>query len=74
MTSTTTVPPIREPLATPVLIQAGVPIQNVLWFSRLSPRGKMQALATQRGAEILKAVRVFMTVYSHACGSRPMAA
>lgn len=60
MTSTKTVSQIREPLATSVLIQAGVPVQNVLWFNRLSPRAKMQALATQRGAEILNAVRVFM--------------
>ncbi len=66
MNTTTSVPQIREPLATPVLIQAGVPVQHVLWFNRLSPSAKMRALATQRGAEILKCVRAFMTVSAHA--------
>lgn len=54
------VPQIREPLATSVLIQAGVPVQNVLWFNRLSPKAKMQALATERGEQILSSVRQFM--------------
>lgn len=53
-------PQIREPLATSVLIQAEVPVANVLWFNRLSPRAKMQALATQRGEQILNSVRQFM--------------
>ena len=56
------VPQIREPLATSTLIQAGVPVQHVLWFNRLSPRAKMQALATERGAQVLSSVRQFMTV------------
>lgn len=56
------VPQIREPLATSTLIQAGVPVQHVLWFNRLSPRAKMQALATERGAQVLNSVRQFMTV------------
>lgn len=59
------VPQIREPLATTVLIQAGVPFQNVLWFSSLSPRGKMQALATERGEQILQLVRQFMARTHH---------
>ncbi|QHE89302.1 hypothetical protein [Hydrogenophaga sp. BPS33] len=65
MNMTTSVPQIREPLATPVLIQAGVPVQHVLWFNRLSPSAKMRALTTQRGTEILNSVRDFMTVLAH---------
>ena len=48
------VPQIREPLATSTLILAGVPVQHVLWFKRLSPPAKMQALATEQGEQILK--------------------
>lgn len=65
MTATNSVPQIREPLSTPVLIQAGVPIQNVLWFNRLTPGAKMQALATKRGTQILNTVREFMAVSNH---------
>lgn len=54
------VPQIHEPLATSTLIQAGVPVQHVLWFNRLSPRAKMQALATERGEQVLNKVRQFM--------------
>jgi hypothetical protein len=54
------VPQIREPLATSTLILAGVPVQHVLWFKRLSPRAKMQALATEQGEQILNKVRQFM--------------
>ncbi|PZO16559.1 MAG: hypothetical protein DCF26_11315 [Burkholderiales bacterium] len=53
-------PQIHEPLATSTLIQAGVPVQHVLWFNRLSPRAKMQALATERGEQVLNKVRQFM--------------
>lgn len=51
---------IREPLAASVLIQAQVQIADVLWFNLLSPRAKMQALATQRGEQILNTVRQFL--------------
>jgi hypothetical protein len=54
------VPQIREPLATSTLILAGVPVQHVLWFKRLSPPAKMQALATEQGEQILNKVRQFM--------------
>lgn len=54
------VPQIREPLATSTLILAGVPAQHVLWFKRLSPPAKMQALATEQGEQILNKVRQFM--------------
>lgn len=52
---------IKEPLAPHVMSQAGVPIEDALWFSRLpSPRAKVQALATPRGNGILSHVRKFM--------------
>lgn len=54
------VPQIREPLATSTLILAGVPVQHVLWFKRLSPPAKMQALAREQGEQILNKVRQFM--------------
>lgn len=52
---------IKEPLAPQVLKQAGVPLNDALWFNGLpSQREKMQVLATPRGERVLGYVRKFM--------------
>ena len=52
---------IMEPLAPQVLRAAGVPLDDALWYSRLtSPRSKALALVTPRGERLLGHVREFM--------------
>lgn len=51
---------ISEPLAPQVLSKAGVPLEDALWFNRLQPRAKLQALAMERGQKILQRVREYM--------------
>ncbi|MDP3351989.1 MULTISPECIES: hypothetical protein [unclassified Hydrogenophaga] len=58
--STTKNASIREPFAASVLVQAGVPAKDVVWFNRLTPAAKMQALVTERGNAVREAVRNFL--------------
>lgn len=51
---------IKEPLAPQVLSKAGVPLADALWFSRLQPAAKVQALTVPRGQAILSRVRKYM--------------
>lgn len=51
---------VKEPFAPVVLNQAGVPFADALWYSRLPPRAKVQALRAPRGQSILQRVREFM--------------
>lgn len=52
---------IKEPLAPAVLSKAGVPLSDALWFSRLPPGAKVQALSIPRGQSILNCVRKYMS-------------
>lgn len=52
---------INEPLAPAVLSKAGVPLSDALWFSRLPPGAKVQALSIPRGEAILTRVRKYMS-------------
>ena len=59
MTRTTVA--IKEPLAPQVLSQAGVPLADAIWFDRLPPAAKVNALSIHpRGAAILSRVRKHM--------------
>ena len=52
---------IEKPLAPHVMRQAGVPLEDSLWFARQqSMRAQMTCLRTPRGERILVQVRKFM--------------
>lgn len=52
---------IVEPLGPHVLRSAGVPLEDLLWFTRQqSMRAQMKCLRTPRGERILVQVRKFM--------------
>ncbi|EWS66531.1 hypothetical protein Y695_00222 [Hydrogenophaga sp. T4] len=65
---------LKEPLAPHVLKEAGVPLEDALWFSRLPLAAKVKALeVTVRGRNMLVAVRRFYQANSTQV-SAPMAA
>ena len=52
---------IEKPLAPHVLRQAGVPLEDALWFARQREmRMQMKSLRTPRGGRILSQVRKFL--------------
>ena len=73
-TSMPTAVTIRSPLDPATMSQAGVPLEEALWYSRIpSGRHKLRALQTERGGRILDKVRGFM-VRTTARDAMPLAA
>lgn len=62
---TSSVAVIKDPLAPQILRDAGVPFEDALWYSRVPPERKVQALVNvPRGQLMLENVRSLANVLS----------